>query len=120
MKLLEKTITYDGNHVGYICILTYPNMDKIPYLQYGIKPEYENQGIASREVSLFLKDCKKNGFNQICAMCKDDNIASIRVLMKNNFIEYVKIRNIITYLTDLRLDKPKLREILETYERKQK
>ena len=113
MKLLEKTIYDEYQSIGYICILTYPNMDKIPFLQYEVDAEHRNSGVASKAVFLFLEDCKTKGFNQICAMCKDDNVASIRVLMKNNFVEYKKINNIITYLTDLRFDKPRLREILE-------
>lgn len=86
MKLLEQGIFDNGKQIGYICILTYPNMDKIPFLQYEVDAEHRDNGVASKAVPLFLEDCKKGGFNQICAMVQDDNVASIRVLMKNNFI----------------------------------
>lgn len=115
MILMQKTITQDDKDIGDIRLLTYSNMDKFPYIQYGIDAEYRNQGIMSREFKIFLKACKKHSYHQICAMVQDDNIASIRLLTKNNFVEFRKIRNIITYLTDLRLDKQKLKELLNSY-----
>ena len=115
MILMQKTIRQDGKDIGDIRLLTYPNMYKIPYIQYVIDAEYRNQGIMSRELPVFLKACKKHSYHQICAMVQDDNIASIKLLTKNNFVEYTKIRNVTTYLTDLRLDMKTLKELLNSY-----
>jgi RimJ/RimL family protein N-acetyltransferase len=114
MKLIEKTITQDEKEVGYICILTYPHFHT-PFIQYHVDAEYQNQGIMSRELPIFLKSCKKHSYNQICAMVKDDNIASIRLLEKNNFIPYKSDRNIITYLTDLRFTQQELKKMVNDY-----
>jgi RimJ/RimL family protein N-acetyltransferase len=115
MILLEKGIFDNKNQIGYVCILTYPNMGDIPFLQYEVASEYRNKGVVSQAVRLFLIECKNKGYNQILAMCEDNNIASMRILMKNNFIEYTKIRNIACYLTDLRHDKNSLNKILKKY-----
>ena len=115
MILMQKTIRKDGNDIGDIRLLTYPHSDKFPYIQYEIDAEYRNQGIMSRELPVFLKACKRHSYHQILSMVQDDNIVSIRLLVKNNFLEYKKIRNIITFLTDLRYDTQKLKELLNTY-----
>ena len=112
---MQKTITQDGNDIGDIRLLTYPNMYKIPYIQYVIDAEYRNQGIMSRELPMFIKACKRHSYHQICAMAQDDNLPSIKLLTKNNFVEYKKIRNIVTYLTDLRFDAQQIKELLNTY-----
>ena len=115
MILMQKTITQDGKDIGDIRLLTYPHSDKFPYIQYVIDAEYRNQGIMSRELPIFLKACKRHSYHQILAMAQDDNIASIKLLTKNNFVEYTKIRNIITFLTDLRYDTQTLKKLLNTY-----
>ena len=118
MILMQKTITQDGNDIGDIRLLTYSNMDKFPFIQYVIYDEYRNQGIMSRELPVFLKACKKHSYHQICAMVQDDNIASIKLLTKNNFVEYKKIRNIVTYLTDLRFDAQQIKKLLNIHTQK--
>ena len=115
MILMQKTITQDGKEIGDIRLLTYPHSDKIPYIQYVIDDEYRNQGIMSRELPIFLKACKRHSYHQILSMAQDDNIASIRLLVKNNFVKYAKIRNIVTYLTDLRLDTQTLKKLLNIH-----
>lgn len=115
MILMQKTITQDGRDIGDIRLLTYPNMDRFPYIQYEVSPEYRNQGIMSRELPIFLKACKKHSYHQLLAMVQDDNIASIRLLVKNNFVEYKKIRNIITYLTDLRFNAQQIKKLLNIH-----
>ena len=115
MILMQKTIRQNDKDIGDIRLLTYPNMDRFPYIQYEVSPEYRNQGIMSRELPIFLKACKKHSYHQICAMVQDDNLPSIKLLTKNNFVEYTKIRNIITFLTDSRCDTQTLKKLLNTY-----
>ena len=114
MKTFEKLI-YDGERVlGDMCILQYPEINRW-FLQYDVDPEYRNQGIMSRELPLFLLECKDKGFNQICAMVKKDNLPSIKLLEKNNFVEFKTINDTITYIIDLRVNKEESLEMVKMF-----
>jgi ribosomal-protein-alanine N-acetyltransferase len=56
-------------------------------LGYILKPEYWNQGIGSETANFLITKAKKLGYlNRISAIIDPDNIASRKILVKNNFI----------------------------------
>ncbi|NBX53427.1 MAG: N-acetyltransferase [Proteobacteria bacterium] len=77
-------IIVDGKEVGYIQILSY-NSD-YPQIEYNLDDEYHNKGIMTREVKNYL-EAIKNDYKVITAVVKENNLASIRVLIKNGFIQ---------------------------------
>ena len=77
-------IIIDGKEVGYIQILSY-NSD-YPQIEYNLDEKYHNKGIMTRELGQYL-DTIKNDYKAITAVVKEDNLASIRVLIKNGFIQ---------------------------------
>lgn len=82
-------IIIDGKEVGYIQILSY-NSD-YPQIEYNLDEKYHNKGIMTKELGQYL-DTIKNDYKAITAVVKEDNLASIRVLIKNGFnqIEFGK------------------------------
>ena len=114
MILHEKHLYDNDKPIGYLCVLIYPNYE-IPFLQYEIHPDYRRRGIASREVPIFLQEYQNMGYNQITAMAEEDNIASRKILLKNGFIEFCKIKDIITYIRDFRADKYAMGNMLEQF-----
>ena len=82
-------IIIDGKEVGYIQILSY-NSD-YPQIEYNLDEKYHNKGIMTRELGQYL-DTIKNDYKVLTAVVKEDNLASIRVLIKNGFnqIEFGK------------------------------
>lgn len=77
-------IIINGKEVGYIQILSY-NSD-YPQIEYNLDDGYHNKGIMTRELGQYL-DTIKNDYRAITAVVKEDNLASIRVLIKNGFIQ---------------------------------
>jgi RimJ/RimL family protein N-acetyltransferase len=114
MMIYERTIRKDGEDIGNVCLLMYPNLS-VPFLQYAVMPPYQNQGIASREVASFLKDCYKHGHNRISAMVQHGNIPSIKIIEKNNFVKIKNFENVFTYLIDLRISKEKLQAFMDKF-----
>ena len=77
-------IIINGKEVGYIQILSY-NSD-YPQIEYNLDDDYHNKGIMTRELGQYL-DTIKNDYKAITAVVKEDNLASIKVLIKNGFIQ---------------------------------
>ena len=82
-------IIVDNKEVGYIQILSYNG--NYPQIEYNLDNGYHNKGIMTRELGQYL-DTIKNDYKVITAVVKEDNLASIRVLIKNGFnqIEFGK------------------------------
>ena len=83
-------IIIEGKEVGYIQILSYSNSH--PQVEYDLDEEYWNKGIMTRELKNYLEDIKKD-YKVITAVVKDDNLASIRVLIKNGFIQIPSVKS---------------------------
>lgn len=83
----------------------YFSISKTPQLIYWLDEKYRNKGIMSKELPLFLQDCKNKNYNQMYALCKKNNIASKRLLEKNDFIALKEFRDTITFVVDLRVNK---------------
>lgn len=67
--------------------------DKVPVLMlfggligYSIRPKYRGKGYANEMLKLGLNKFKEKGINEILISCKDFNIASKKVIEKNNGI----------------------------------
>lgn len=67
--------------------------DKVPALMlfggligYSIRPKYRGKGYANEMLKLGLNKFKEKGINEILISCKDFNIASKKVIEKNNGI----------------------------------
>ena len=77
-------IKIEGKEVGYIQILSYNNSH--PQIEYDLNERHWNKGIMTREIRQYL-EAIKNDYKVITAVVKEDNLASIRVLVKNGFIQ---------------------------------
>lgn len=89
----------------------YFSISKTPQLIYWLDEKYRNKGIMSKELPLFLQDCKNKNYNQMYALCKKNNIASKRLLEKNDFIALKEFRDTIIFVIDLRINRIDLNEI---------
>ncbi|MCM1182966.1 MAG: GNAT family N-acetyltransferase [Roseburia sp.] len=85
-----KTIIANGDYIGDIwCYCIDVNKEPNAMLSYCIfEKAYRSQGIATKAISMFLKEIwTKYALNTIGAFTFSDNLASIRVLQKNDFSE---------------------------------
>ena len=53
---------------------------------YGIRPNQRNKGYATILLKLLLKICEEKGMSEVCVSCNKDNLASKKVILKNNGI----------------------------------
>jgi RimJ/RimL family protein N-acetyltransferase len=91
------------NFVSYLC------GDKtIPHLEFYLEEEFRGKGIMSIELPKYLKKRKKYRAEKVLAVVEENNIASIKLLEANEFIQISKIRDKIIYFTDLTLTKNEL------------
>lgn len=102
----EKTFTApDSNlEIGRFILVIYFGREKLPHLEFEIFDEfkqYRNRGIVSREIVKYLKACKENRYNKLIALVKKDNLASMRILEKNNFIRFSQINDNISFIINL-------------------
>lgn len=85
-----------GEHVGGIHLAIYETGLKqldYPQLEYAIEEKYRNRGIMSQELPKYLKYVLDKGEEVIVALCKEDNIASQKLLKKNGFFNTGKIED---------------------------
>ena len=86
----EYKIIENGEVVGKIALLQYSNQ-KLPNIEYKIKPEHQNKGIMKKHLPIYLDRIK--GIGNILAVIMDDNSISIKLLLANGFKELGKINN---------------------------
>jgi RimJ/RimL family protein N-acetyltransferase len=79
-------IVENNELVGLISYKTVPAADGSIEIGYGIAPTHEGRGIATRAVAELILRAKHSGLRVIRAETTIDNIASQRVLERNNFI----------------------------------
>lgn len=85
-----RTIIVNGNYIGDIwCYCMDKNEEPNAMLSYCIfEKAYWSQGIATEAVTMFLKEIQeKYALSTIGAFTFSENLASIRVLEKNGFVE---------------------------------
>lgn len=78
--IIKKTVLYEGQVAGHISLFEHMGQ---PEVSYWIGREYWGKGIATRALSLFIRDIKTR---PLYARAVKDHIASIRILGKNGFI----------------------------------
>lgn len=78
-------IIIEGKEVGYIQILSYSGPHS--QIEYYLDDEYHNKGIMTKELGKYLEMIKSH-FKMVLAVVKEDNLASIRVLLKNGFNDF--------------------------------
>ena len=103
----KKTFTAPENkhlEIGHFMLVDYFGSKNSPHIEFEIYDEfkeYRNRGIVSREIVKYLKACKENGYNKLIALVKKDNLASMRILEKNNFIRFSQIDDNISFIIKL-------------------
>ena len=55
----------------------------------------------SEELPKYLASCRLKGITRLIAQVEDENIASIKILEKNGFIQTAKFDEVICYIVDL-------------------
>lgn len=85
----EKNMYYliDENNPEYIIgygSIDYRTRSDTGQIGYGIKPSERNKGYGTLLLGLLLDQCKKLGMREVCISCLEENIASKRVIEKNN------------------------------------
>jgi len=108
--LVEK-IYNNKKEIGQLMLVSYLTNSK-PHLEFFLKEEFWNKGIMSKELSKYLKQCKKWHHFQLIANVKQDNIASIKLLENNGFVKMMDIRDTFVYLIDLNFTKDKLAKVI--------
>jgi len=78
----EYKIIENGEVVGEIALWQYSNQ-KLPNIEYKIKPEHQNKGIMKKHLPIYLDRIK--GIGNILAVVKYDNLISIKLLLNNGF-----------------------------------
>ena len=86
----EYKIIENNEVVGKIALLQYSNQ-KLPNIEYKIKPEHQNKGIMKKHLPIYLDRIK--GIGNILAVIMDDNSISIKLLLANGFKELGNINN---------------------------
>lgn len=72
--------------IGAINIRHYLNEDnKISggHIGYGVRPSERRKGYATNMLNLGLLECKKIGLEKVLLTCDQDNIGSIKTILKN-------------------------------------
>lgn len=77
-------IIWNGKFAGYISYSLHQRQD-VCRVSFAIKPEYWNQGIATKSFSAIIDILFSNGINRIEADVNQNNIASTRVVEKLGF-----------------------------------
>ena len=94
----EYKIIENKQIVGEIALWQYSNQ-KLPQIEYKIKPEHQNKGIMTRHLPIYLEKIK--GFGKVLAVVMDDNLISIKLLLANGFKELGKINNKKIFICEL-------------------
>lgn len=94
----EYKIIENGEVVGEIALWQYSNQ-KLPHIEYKIKPEHQNKGIMKKHLPIYLDKIK--GIGKVLAVIMDGNLISAKLLLANGFKELGKINNKKIFIYDL-------------------
>jgi RimJ/RimL family protein N-acetyltransferase len=87
----------DLNGKGYIRLVRYYD-SQFPHIEYGISDGSRYQGIMSKELPKYLNDCSKQGHEVLLAIVMPNNIPSIKLLNKNNFVFFKNLDGKLVYI----------------------
>ena len=98
---LAHDITRNNEEIGRIFLCNYEGL-KLPNIEYKIFDK-SNLGkrVMSEELPKYLASCRLKGITKLIAQVEDDNLASIKILQKNGFIQTAKFDEVICYIVDL-------------------
>ena len=99
----KKEIKHGKQVIGRINLVIYQRQ-AIPHLEFELEKEFRNQGIMSKHLADYLKDCKLDNMRLI-AIVKKDNEASIKLLKKNKFIKLATFDETFGYIVAYDLTK---------------
>lgn len=98
---LAHDIIRNNQEIGEIFLCNYEGLP-LPNLEYKIFDESNhNKRIMSEELPKYLASCRLKGITRLIAQVEDDNLASIKILEKNGFIQTAKFDEVICYIVDL-------------------
>ena len=94
-------ITINDQQIGKIFLCNYEGL-KLPNIEYKIFDK-GNSGkwIMSEELPKYLAYWRLKGITKLVAQVEDHNLASIKILEKNGFIQTTKFDGVICYILDL-------------------
>jgi len=94
---------------------------KIHHIEFKIFDDYEhykNKGIMTKAVADYLQYCKEGNINSLIAIVKKDNIASVRVLEKNNFAKLQELEKFYIYVIDLRFEPDFTKKTIQEFQKR--
>lgn len=107
-----------GVECGYLQTIQTDGFQAVE-IEYNLDKEYRRQGIMTTYLSIYLAELKRRGFKNIVAHVKQRNYASKKLLKRNGFVKFNKIRDVEIFICILgfNLTAQKLetvREVLST------
>jgi len=98
---LAHDIIRNDQQIGQIFLCNYEGL-QFPNIEYKIFDK-SNWGkrIMSEELPKYLASCRLKGITKLIAQVEDSNLASIKILQKNGFIQTAKFDEVICYILDL-------------------
>ncbi len=80
----------DNKIIGHIFIHHYIDLEVLRdyegHIGYGIRPTERNNGYGTKMLSLALEKCKDLNLEEVLISCDKDNVASAKIIEKNNGI----------------------------------
>lgn len=100
--------------IGRINFVSYTYGEKqVDHLEFFLEEEHRGKGIMSIELPKYLKHRKKWGTTRLLAVVKKDNIASIKLLEKNDFVRFQEFEEEFIYLTYLIFTKSDVKKTID-------
>jgi RimJ/RimL family protein N-acetyltransferase len=99
---LVHKIKRNNEVIGTIALVRYAGLT-LPNIEYRIFSEGNwRKRIMSEELPKYLASCRLKGITRLIAQVEDHNLASIKILEKNGFIQTAKFDEVICYILDLK------------------
>lgn len=80
--------------IGEICLWQYDGC-KYPHVEFEIKKDYQNQRFMKKHLPIFLEQLTEK---VIVAVVNPSNLASIKLLINNKFVELDSVRGYKTFV----------------------
>ena len=96
---------------GFLRLVNYGDC-RVPHIEYGVNDGFRYQGIMSKELPKYLENCAKNGHDVLLAVVISNNIPSIKLLKKNNFVFVQAFGEKHTYIWHNSFKKSQMKEMI--------
>ena len=78
---------------------------QLPNIEYKIFDKGNwGKRIMSEELPKYLASCRLKGITKLIAQVEDSNLASVKILQKNGFIQTAKFGAVICYIVNLNVN----------------